>query len=367
MEISKYILFTLAFVFLTSNSTFARDEAQGIRFASRIPDSQVRQMKEDLNYLARLNFNPAFSASLGADYFTQARQILGIDFSSTANINDAMLSWLKSRVNYVVGESFDLQGNLKVVKNFQTYPNSTENPTIETPTGGTGGGSNVKTVMSNIGAAVYYAGKDGRSLLGLNIPGYGTQTINSPRAGVIKVGEGLFTKGKHTRALPDSSIVHRLSRLTTFFHEARHSDGNGRHLGFFHGICPRGHEFAGYAACDKNRNGPYTVGYLTISAFKANCERSGECNGAEIGAMNALAADALNRVLTTVPNPNAGMDSAVRNAMRTIYEICRDNPSLRASLDDCKDMEALRRRVEGGGDTSTVATSNWNDSPEFAR
>jgi hypothetical protein len=51
-------------------------------------------------------------------------------------------------------------------------------------------------------------------------------------------------------------------RAETLFHEARHSDGHGKTLGFLHAKCPSYHDYAGLPACDLSTNGPYTIGAL---------------------------------------------------------------------------------------------------------
>src|SRR5690606_17750304 len=82
----------------------------------------------------------------------------------------------------------------------------------------------LKVAMINLGAALYIGGKQYRTLLGFRVPGWDqVVAVRSPRAGIIQVGEGLFTVNAGGGL---ESEANSLIRTAVFFHEARHSDGN---------------------------------------------------------------------------------------------------------------------------------------------
>jgi hypothetical protein len=164
----------------------------------------------------------------------------------------------------------------------------------------------VQTVMSNVGAAIYLSGKSSNLPLLLRVPGVGRIPVTSPRVGVIQVGSGLFpelSSGSSSGSddssgfgLAPSSQARRASRLGTLFHEARHSDGNGKSLGFAHAICPVGHDYEGFNACDRNVNGPYLVGAMLTYHLRNNC--SG-CSSREQEVLALETLDGLSRIIPT--------------------------------------------------------------------
>ena len=346
------------------------DGAQGIEFARGIPGSQTRVMERDLNALAAMTYPQAIREYLAVPARQSFQRVMGFDVNSASLLTRNALSWLQQRVQYVVGESFDLEDNMYVASERHRFPNPTEKPTIETPTSQPRGGGTAKTVMSNIGAALYYAGKDGGVLLGLKIPGEGRVRVSSPRTGIIKIGEGLFAQLKHYRDLSADSIALRISRLATFFHEGRHSDGNGKSLGFFHATCPAGHDYAGLPACDRNLNGPYTVGYLMLSLFRAQCAANGLCNTAELAALSAAAADSYGRVLRETRDEFAASNGRIlADALQSVYDLCRKFPDMQDSMEKCHNMAALKREIDRlrSGAGGTVASTDWDARPEGRR
>ena len=336
--------------------------AHGIMISDGVTDDQSKKITEDLDFLNNLTT----LSNADADTVGETARILKVDLKSRT-IGSDLLVWLKERVSYIVGEDYELVKNLKVVEESQKYPQN-EAPIIEKSTKTPTAGGTVKTVMSNIGAAVYYAGKDSKSLLGLEING-DEVPVKSPRTGVIQVGEGLFSKSKVTKGLDDNSVVTRVMRLETFFHEARHSDGHGASLGFFHAPCPEGHPYGGYSACDRNLNGPYTVGNTILKVMKAFCQSSIKCSDEEIVSIDLALADSASRVILTVKNPAASGIIAEINAYKTLREVCRTLPDLptctnldesikKSGLSESDFEQILRDGVPN------IPTQNWDDAPE---
>lgn len=156
------------------------------------------------------------------------------------------------------------------------------------------------TVMTNLGAALYLQGKKERVLYRMKIPTslFKSETVSltSPRAGIIQVGAGLFDRRFTINNQNPDSIANSINRLGVFFHEARHSDGQGSSLAFTHVRCPRGHDLEGMYACDLNANGPYSIGARVVKEMIKACGE--DCTQREKEILLLTALDSQNRVLS---------------------------------------------------------------------
>lgn len=247
---------TLLLFILTLLNFTAQAQTPVIQFSPAIPDNQKQSILNDLDRLRVLRVDGKND---------QANSLFQTPSLTTAHLN----AWLAERSHYFLEEGFSSQGRIQVLQQNYTYPNPIV-ATFETATKQTGApGSIMRVVMSNRGVGYYFDGKNKKQKLALDIPGIGSVKITSPHNGIFMIGSGLFTKSISTSF---NSMASSLQRMKTYFHEARHSDGNGQTLGFFHVVCPVGHQYAGYSACDKNINGPYQIGsqFLNV-ALKKGC------------------------------------------------------------------------------------------------
>lgn len=272
------------------------------------------KIERDLDVLSNLKFKDTPAETL---------QLLGLKSLSAQTATQ----WLNDRVKYVVAENAlsPLQLILKRVVSVErqgvTYPNATiipyamnpanKGPAVEpvapvvpqAPSVDAGEGERkIYTVMSNIGAGIYFGGKDQGVVYSLKISRGLIKSplkavIESPRVGIIQIGEGLFLDGLSVTPSKPNAVANSLKRLSTFFHEARHSDGNGVSLAFAHSVCPTGHNYAGSPACDENLNGPYTVGALFTTELLKACDDS--CTEVEKTELKADIVDSYSRVLKT--------------------------------------------------------------------
>ncbi len=227
--------------------------------------------------------------------------------------NETIRTWLEARVNYVIEENAlsDLKLKLKKVvfveREGVTFPNTSTLPlslevNLNNPVT-TSAEDDGFTVMSNTGAGLYLAGKKESKVYGLKISrGMLKMPIKalaeSPRVGIIQIGEGLFERQLTINNEKPNALSNSLNRLATFFHEARHSDGNGKSLAFAHARCPSNHDYAGALACDENLNGPYTVGATMMKEFIKSCSDS-DCTEREREMLLIIALDSYGRVLKT--------------------------------------------------------------------
>jgi len=253
-------------------------------FSSDLPARQKQTVLADLEALNQLQFKD--SNGRGA-----------VLFGSTLNAAN-LKQWLATRSHYIVSENFNYSASVKVVAQNYIYPNPYAMPYREVapPTRRSSEHSKIVTVMTNVGAQVYIQGKKSKSLLSVDVAGIGTINITSPRTGLFKIGAGLFTALLPSNSNDYISFGNSLRRLAVYFHEARHSDGNGKSLGFLHAPCPdeKG-ALAGHYACDRNQNGPYTIEGTFLRSALDNCK---DCSRREKEALRNIYADKFNRVVT---------------------------------------------------------------------
>lgn len=289
-------------ILLNSTYILANTKITNIHFSEKIADDQYQDMLRDLELLNNFNF------STTADELTL--KVMGLkDLNS-----DSAKKWLEDRV-YFVSEDLNnagLRQILFVLKEKFKFDHKNVKPEIEK--------SNTKpsreavTVMSNTGAALYLFAKELGSLIGVKVKTKeGEQKylkLSSPRVGMITVGPGLFLEKFMYDKINKKAESNSLFRLATFFHEARHSDGNKKHIAFIHAICPDGHDFQGYNACDRNLNGPYTVGAQMTKEFLVNCET---CTDQTKEKMKLRYLDSLERVIKVTKKIKNNREQNIRS------------------------------------------------------
>lgn len=265
---------------------------------------------------------PGFSVSK-AD--PELYSLMKIDAPNGADAENAlhaqMLGWLHTRVNYIVDGSFNENTSVYVLSKTANYQNPGILPLILAPltnkpanesselsstlsqVASVFDDGSAEVVMDNLGSELYTSGKADGAELGVKIPGLkGIIPITSPRVGILRIGPGLFSVFQDD---PKEKITERytqISQLATLFHEARHSDGNGRSLGFSHSICPQGHPYQGAAACDDMLNGAYTIQAYLLKAMTESCA---DCTANEKEALRLGYLDTFSRVVNAAPTNDA--------------------------------------------------------------
>ncbi len=350
-----------------SLSIILMPQVQGLEselvFSSNISSGQRSTLKRDLQQLENMSFSAA------ADSKTLSLMQLN-DLNSYS-----ALQWLHERVSVVLEDGPSNRLNITAVP-FRDYP-VTAVPAVEKalPPPSSGSGRGV-TVMSNIGTALYHSGKSTDKLLNLTVKtGVFSRhkvTIDSPRAGIIQIGEGLFMRRYLLNKTNDAALSNSLGRMAVFFHEARHSDGRGQSLGFFHAVCPTDHDFAGSHACDRNLNGPYSIGAQMMKEFIKNCH---ECNAAEKEQMRLRYLDSMNRVLVDTPQIIAGVDEEVDrlndvlNVNKRLYEMghALGQPSATIYQKILELEKQLDEAAVASDAVELIPSTNWDANPERAR
>lgn len=260
-----------------------------IQFEEGVTTSQRKLIEFDLAQLSSgaLRAIEAQDSKLG--------KVLGVSRVD----NESLLGWLEERVRFIVPGSFDVRRSQTLVSSRYAYPNEGVrtgegfSSRSESPFNSE---SDVKVMMTNVGAFAYLLDKEEGALYSINLGSLGQLNVTTPRIGIIQIGEGLFAEDYGTLFKKPWGMVSVINRLSTFFHEARHSDGNGNSLSFTHATCPSGHTYEGHAACDRNLNGPYVIGALVIGSLERSCTG---CSVAEHELLRLLRIDSLNRVINT--------------------------------------------------------------------
>ncbi|MCE3011291.1 MAG: hypothetical protein LW875_11850 [Proteobacteria bacterium] len=212
-----------------------------------------------------------------------------LDLTDSSSLN--MSAWLAERVKVMTDSKQKLgDGAVRVLRSPATWNTEPSADFIAAYAQ-----SRSQVMMSNIGATIYQFGKRTGQVFSLLVNGVGWISIESPRAGVVRIGDGYFAPLKpQWGAETLSRRIARIFRLETLFHEARHSDGRGSHVGFSHVICPKGHTYQGQFACDSMNNGAYRVGALLTQQFKESCTN---CSVEEKELLDFLYLDSRSRVL----------------------------------------------------------------------
>ncbi len=279
-------------------STLLVSNAFAMKFSSKVSLNRVDTIKEDLEYLKTLD------GSRTANTFYQTI------FKESKLNGESLAKWLDQRLKYIVEQDFNpieknevfILGKLvkdeknsgvrnKVERYSESYIDQ-ELASIFTETAkqkekNLNAMNEAVVVMSNYGTALYSVSISTKYLLGLELHthenGLERIIIDSPRVGIAKIGEGLFQSRLSDKTIDSYGMkkdevdgMNRSSRITTYLHEARHSDGTGSDLGMGHSLCPKKHDYAGLYACEDAVNGPYAINAAMSFESYVNCSNCSE-------------------------------------------------------------------------------------------
>lgn len=271
--------------------------ASDIILSNKIKSTQQKKITQDLELLDNFQFRDQ------ADLKTL--RVLGLSELNAATANE----WLHDRVKYIVEEKVSLKKLLYVELRNIDYPNSQTQLFSASDLMSNNQDISSFITMTNIGAEAYLRGKAEHKIYGMKIkqtrPRKTIQVrVDSPRVGVLQIGTGLFSPDLAINRNDPNAIANSIFRLAFFFHEARHSDGNGASLGFTHSSCPAGHDYEDELACDESLNGSYTVGAVMAREMMLACKDN--CSERDKEMLKIFIIDNYNRVQTkTHLNSNA--------------------------------------------------------------
>jgi hypothetical protein len=351
----------------------AVQQIDNIKIASSVPQDQAAQLIKDIQTLKTMTFSKPDPNMLTLMEIPDAN-------AST------LVSWMESRVNFIVDENFALDDtNITTSKQSFNYPNPNATPSIETPapvqvpvpspSQSPDASNQVQVLMLNIGAAIYYSGKEDSSLYDVQIPGVGTEAATSPRIGIIKIRSGMFN-GLFTGDIgkDPSTFINTMPylalRLSTLIHEARHSDGNGTSLGFFHALCPSG-IYANMNACDRNLNGPYQIETTFLNSFAQSCTT---CSAGDTAAIQVIAADAASRQIVST-NDTSDLSTQQLMVLNSEISYCQIISTLppgtipvgtAPNSIDCSNLAAMQAQYNAlqSSGTKVILSTMWDSTPE---
>lgn len=266
-------------------------------FSSAVPKKHKQQILNDLEVLKNLDFS-------NNEKDLQTLKMMGLETLDAESLEE----WLSERMKFIVTDKafkffkISLNKKIKTEREDVDYPNP-QLPSVlksQSEFENTEEDGESYTVMTNIGAAIYLDGKKERRIYRMNLSTglfrSETITIDSPRVGIIQIGEGLFDRRFNINNSNPSAVSNGLHRLGVFFHEARHSDGHGESLAFVHTICPKGHDYEGLAACDSTPNGAYGVSAGVVKELLNTCNDE-LCTEREREILRLTILDSENRIL----------------------------------------------------------------------
>lgn len=343
-----------------------RAGAYELKFSSGMSTQQVELLGQDQLLISQLksssqstpqnssqlnpNSNSGVSGSNVAEatfYRSRLAQLYRLNFNDDKNWND----WINARAKIILNAEHELSENTIVSLDFN-YSNKIlpiSNDGFLPPSLMQEVQSRSKAIlMLNVGAAIYSSGKATGDRKGLQVDGQGLIPINSPRVGIIQAGDLFFDPVKLGTSNVASRLVGSLFRLSTLWHEARHSDGREQSLSFAHAACPKGHPYAGYRACDTAVNGPYYLGSLVLNLAARSCT---DCTAGDRDALKILANDVELRVLSPFYRLSSSASSGSSSGDSAVRKLCQ--------MSGLK-LDCSNNNREGVGEVL------WDDQPETA-
>lgn len=269
---------------LLATGAEAAAKESSLHYHSSMPKWQKRLLEDDISSLSRFE-QPG----------PELMRLMGVPIGTRHPVS----TWVAERVKWILGDDAPIQ-SLIFDAGFHRYENPEQRPLLGTSLANLVIPDKLEldgVVMWNLGALLYTSGKEQGRLKGIRLD-KSEVLIRSPRAGLLQVGKGLFQKDASSPLGNRKSEVSRIYRLSALVHEARHSDGHGKNLGFFHVMCPEGHELEGMNACDDSENGSYALDAAFVREGLKNCK---SCDPREREVLNALILDAASRVVTDGP------------------------------------------------------------------
>jgi hypothetical protein len=282
--------------------------------------------------------------------------------------NENPSTWLYKRASHFVPLEKRNQITLTFSEEEYIYPNPVEN-VIQEINHNEEPHEKASLLMSNLGVEFYQLGKQKKKLVKAEFDNlYDSHLmlnrfINSPRVGIIGISNQYF-KPEFYISETGNQEADNIALLSFLFHEARHSDGEGKHLGFPHVLCPDYSDYAGLYACDKPFNGSYGIAAQLLNNFIPLCS---SCNEKESEVLKLLAIDFEQRVINdnamTLEKKNAINDD--QNRLQDLYERkyfsdLESELSIYEQYDLDNQIYLLEQRVKYLKNTESYNTTYWD-------
>jgi hypothetical protein len=283
---SKYLKLLTVFTLFGVSLSYVQALDEGIKISKRFPKHRVKKIGQDLNYLMNM---PTWKP------LDEKERLL---FGSDSVESQDLYKWLDSRIGFLIPKESDNRNLIVLGEDFNQYPKFDIFPIdvgelfLFTDNGS-------RTLMSNYGVSYYFFGKRISKIVKVDLSkhfnGYHEPlSVYSPRIGIISIHENIFKSNLYISPMGRKS-ADSILRISYLFHEARHSDGNGKSLGFYHMKCPPGTDYAGLLACDRSSNGSYMIGAVFL---KKSLEVCADCTEEEKDSLRLHYFDSKSRVMT---------------------------------------------------------------------
>lgn len=281
--------------------------------------------------------------------------------------SDQPTQWFEKRVNYIIPNTESLKTSLSKEDYSYPYPlkvnlqkfNFIEETQIS------------MALMSNVGAELYVQGKKKNKLLSVDLSSHFSQldnlSITSPRVGLVSISSQYFSKEFNISETGLGEADH-ISMLAFLSHEARHSDGHDKELGFPHTLCPESSDYSGLKVCDQSYNGAYGVSAAILLELTQECR---DCSEIDTEVLKLMYFDFKQRIINdnamTVERKNQIND--LQNELDHYYEkryfAVRNSQNWNDKLALYeKIIFGLEQKIKILQNTDLLNHTYWESSPE---
>lgn len=193
----------------------------------RLEESHRILFFKDIKHLKNIQLDPTLTASRELSSLLQTTDLYG----------STLFQWLEERFQFVLSPTTNI------------------------------------TPLKNTYAANFFLGTNQIDYtLFSNATGFPINWVSGQRyPGIIAIYPLLMDT--HQKDIRRIEMSRSLIRLATYFHEARHSDGNNMNASFHfpHQQCPVGHEFENTSVCDQFSNGSTAIEYQFLLSALNSC------------------------------------------------------------------------------------------------
>lgn len=358
-ESPKYLKLLTILTLFWGGLVSAQESEIGIKISKRFSKHRISKISDDLSYLVDM---PKWKKLDAVE-----KRVLGIESHETQDI----FNWLDRRVSFLIPEDLENRNQISfgrdtnLYPSFNVFPKDVNNLYLFTD-------NSSRTLMSNYGVSYYFLGKRISKEIKVDLSYHFTglprpMRIFSPRVGIIAIHDDFFKSHLYISKL-GRSTADSILRLSYLFHEARHSDGNGESLGFYHMRCPPGTDYAGKPACDRASNGPYMIGAIFL---KKSLEVCTDCTEEEKDSLRLHFFDSRGRIMNRkVLTPDEvervnELENKLDETAHQIFSTIGDNAESRKAILEKEIQRILLdiKTIKASDDAAQAIY--WDSTPEF--
>jgi len=304
---------------------------------------------------------------LSMDYFFNQTAVVHTEDVLFLLESDQPTQWFEKRVNYIIPNTQKLKTTFSNEDYSYPYPLELDSKELdliqETQIS--------MSLMSNLGAELYVQGKKKKKLLSIDLSSHFSDldnlSVTSPRVGLVSISSQFFSKEFYISETGTGEADH-ISMIAFLIHEARHSDGHDKELGFPHTLCPESSDYSGLKVCDQSYNGAYGVSASVLLELTKECR---DCSEIDSEVLKLMYFDFKQRIINdnamTLEKKNQIND--LQNELDHYYEkryfAVRNSQNLndRIALYE-KVIFGLEQKIKILQNTELLNHTYWESSPE---